>query len=105
MRVTGGNRSSSASAITASHPRRGAGIPHYYESFRYAYEHFLDRCIAKGEAPLSTIDDALDVERFIEAIEHGLERGEDAATAEYGRARDLGAPFACRGVTAPMPRR
>lgn len=64
------------------------GIPHYYESFRYAYEHFLDRCIAKGEAPLSTIDDALDVERFIEAIEHGLERGEDAATPEYGRARD-----------------
>ena len=60
------------------------GIPHYYESFRYAYEHFLYRCIAKGEAPLSTIDDALDVERFIAAIERGLERGEDAVTLEYG---------------------
>ncbi len=60
------------------------GIPQYYESFRYAHEYFLNRCIKNGEAPLSTIDDALDVERFIAAIERGLERGEDAVTPEYG---------------------
>lgn len=34
------------------------------------------------------IDDALDVERFIAAIERGLERGKDMATPEYGRAHD-----------------
>ena len=60
------------------------GLPHYYESFRYEYEHFLHRCIAQGEPPLSTIDEALDVERLISAIERGLERGEDAVTPEYG---------------------
>ncbi len=60
------------------------GVPHYFESFRYEYEHFLNRCVARGEAPLSTIEDALDVERLISAIERGLERGEDAATPEYG---------------------
>ena len=60
------------------------GLPHYYESFRYEYEHFVHRCIARGEAPLSTVEDALDVERFIAAIERGLERGEDAVTPEYG---------------------
>ncbi len=65
-----------------------SGFRTTYDGFRYAFEHFLNRCIAKGEAPLSTIDDALDVERVIEAIERGLERGEDTATPEYGRVRD-----------------
>ena len=60
------------------------GIPQYYESFRYAHEYFLNRCIRKGEAPLSTIDDALDVERFITAIEEGLESGEDTVSPEFG---------------------
>jgi len=41
----------------------------YPYSIRNTVRHFIDRCIRHGEAPLSTIDDAITCQRIIEACE------------------------------------
>lgn len=50
---------------------RGPGwsFPYYEEGFANEINHFVNRCIAKGEAPLSTLSDAVDTLQIIEAAE------------------------------------
>lgn len=36
--------------------------------------HFLDRCVRRGEAPLSDLQDAFDAQRIIEAVEASIEQ-------------------------------
>ena len=45
----------------------------YHESFRHVYEHFANRCLAAGEAPLSTLADAHDALSMIDAAERAIE--------------------------------
>ena len=45
----------------------------YHESFRHVYEHLAHRCLAAGEPPLSTLADAGDAVRMIEAAEKAIE--------------------------------
>ena len=49
----------------------------YHESFRHVYEHLAKRCLAAGEAPLSTLADARDALRMIEAAEKALDGASD----------------------------
>ena len=46
--------------------------PAYRDSFRYVYEHFASRCLAAGDAPLSTLADARDALCLINAAEQAL---------------------------------
>jgi len=50
----------------------GWGFPCYEEGFANEIDHFIARCILKGEPPLSSLDDALDALRFIEAAERSV---------------------------------
>ena len=45
----------------------------YHESFRHVYEQLANRCLAAGESPLSTLADARDALRMIEAAEKALD--------------------------------
>ena len=45
----------------------------YHESFRHVYEHLAHRCLAAGEPPPSTLADAGDAVRMIEAAEKAIE--------------------------------
>lgn len=47
----------------------GFGLPGYEDGFHGEVDHFINRCIRRGEAPLSTLDDAVDALRIIEAAE------------------------------------
>ena len=49
--------------------------PTYPDSFGHAWAHLLNRCLDKGEAPLSTLDDAFDSLRIVEAVERSAEEG------------------------------
>lgn len=51
----------------------------YTDSFAYVHEHFLGQCIGRGEAPLSTLDDAIDAQRIVEAAQAAVA---DAVTVE-----------------------
>ena len=44
----------------------------YHESFRHVYEHLANRCLAAGEAPLSTLADAHDALAMIDAAEKAI---------------------------------
>ena len=50
----------------------GWGFPCYEEGFANEIDHFVKRCILAGEPPLSTLDDALDALRLIEAAERSV---------------------------------
>ena len=51
------------------------GLPCYEEGFAGEIRHFLDECIVGGGQPLSTLDDAADSLRIIEAAEESVRRG------------------------------
>lgn len=53
----------------------GWGIGNYVESFWSELTHFLDRAIADGVRPLSTLEDACDALAIIEAAERSIEAG------------------------------
>ncbi|CAN5453920.1 Gfo/Idh/MocA family oxidoreductase [soil metagenome] len=48
----------------------------YPESICQEVDHFVCRCIGRGEPPLSTLDDALRAHEIVMAIEQGAETGE-----------------------------
>lgn len=45
------------------------GMPCYEEGFIHEVDHFINQCILRGEAPLSTLSDAADALAIIEAAE------------------------------------
>lgn len=47
----------------------------YQASITNEVRHFIDVCVGRGGAPLSTLDDALDAQRLIEAIEASISEG------------------------------
>ncbi len=47
----------------------GVGSPDYQAGFHGELDHFINRCIRRGEPSLSTLDDALDALSIIEAAE------------------------------------
>ena len=49
--------------------------PTYPDSFGHAWAHLLGRCLKKGAAPLSTLEDAFDTLRIVEAVERSAEEG------------------------------
>ena len=52
----------------------GWDLAGYRDSFLFVYEYLLTRCLEKGDPPLSTLDDALDALRLIEATEESIEK-------------------------------
>ncbi len=50
----------------------GWGFPCYEEGFANEIDHFVNRCILAGEPPLSTLADAADTLRIIEAAEKSV---------------------------------
>jgi predicted dehydrogenase len=51
------------------------GLPCYEDGFRGEIDHFINRVIRRGEKPLSTLDDAADALRIIEAAERAAKTG------------------------------
>ncbi len=47
----------------------------YHYSIRNTARFFIDRCLVAGDNPLSTLEDAINCQRIIEAIEGSLESG------------------------------
>ncbi len=47
----------------------------YFESIRNEVDFFLNRCIRKGEEPLSTLQDAITAQQMIESMEASIEQG------------------------------
>jgi len=50
----------------------GFAIAPYEESYTYEVDHFVSRCILRGEAPLSTILDAARIQRLVELAEASI---------------------------------
>ncbi len=61
-------------AYTSEVNKPGWDKPAYRDSFRFVYEHFASRCLAAGEAPLSTLADARDALCLVQAAEQALAR-------------------------------
>jgi predicted dehydrogenase len=61
----------------------GWGLPCYEESFRNEIDHFISRCILRNEQPRSTLHDARDALRIIEAVERSA-RSHKAEKVQYG---------------------
>lgn len=53
----------------------GFGMPGYVDSFRHEVDFFVNQCVLGGAAPLSTMHDALDALRIIEAAERASDEG------------------------------
>jgi len=51
------------------------GLVNYVDSFRHLIDDFYNRCVAGGEAPLSTLDDAIDALAIVEAAERSIAEG------------------------------
>ncbi len=51
------------------------GLPCYEDGFRGEIDHFINRVIRQNDQPLSTLDDAADALRLIEAAERSATRG------------------------------
>ena len=47
----------------------------YHYSIRNTDRHFVERCLRNGDAPLSTLEDAITCQRIIEAIEQSVRTG------------------------------
>ena len=60
-------------------PLPGWDLAAYHDSFLYVYEYFLTRCLAQGEPPLSSLGDAADALRIIEATEDSVAEGRSTA--------------------------
>ncbi len=81
-------------AVFAETGGPGWGMTNYIESFANEIDHFVNDCILAGEPPLSSLDDAIDALRIIEAAEASLHSGTRSvidwdvptATADTGRA-------------------
>lgn len=61
----------------------GWGMPCYVESFRNEIDYFINRCVLRGEKPLSTLADALDSLRIIEAAERASSSKAPTETIQY----------------------
>ncbi len=61
----------------------GWGLPCYVESFRNEVDYFINRCVLGGEPPLSTLADALDSLRIIEAAERASSNKAQVETIQY----------------------
>jgi predicted dehydrogenase len=61
----------------------GFGLPGYEDGFHGEVDHFINRCIRRGEPPLSTLDDAADALRIIEAAERGARDKRSAARIQF----------------------
>lgn len=59
------------------------GIPNYLDGFYNELDFFARRAIAQGEQPLSTLEDARDAIRIIEAAERSLAQSGVAVEVEY----------------------
>ena len=46
----------------------------YRDSFLHVYDYFFNRCLANGDPPLSSLDDAVDALQVIEATEAAIEK-------------------------------
>jgi predicted dehydrogenase len=55
----------------------GFGMPGYVDAFRYEVEYFVEQCVLGGKAPLSTLGDALDALRMVEAAERSAAHGRE----------------------------
>lgn len=55
------------------------GLPCYEDGFRGEIDHFINHVIRRGEKPLSTLDDAADALRIIEAAEKSARTGKKEA--------------------------
>lgn len=53
----------------------GFGMPGYVDAFAHEVSYFVERCVIVGEPPLSTLTDALDALRMVEAAERSAEHG------------------------------
>jgi predicted dehydrogenase len=53
----------------------GLAIAPYEESYRYEIDHFVSRCILRGDAPLSTLQDAARTQRLVELAEESAASG------------------------------
>ena len=63
----------------------GARSPGYVDGFRGELDHFITRCIRRGEAPLSSLDDALDALSIIEAAEWAVRKKQGFVPVRYHR--------------------
>jgi predicted dehydrogenase len=59
------------------------GLPCYEEGFANEIDHFINRCILAGEPPLSTLADAADALRIIQAAEESVKFGKVVETRNY----------------------
>ena len=55
----------------------GFGMPGYVDAFRYEVAYFVEQCVLGGESPLSTLGDALDALRMVEAAERSAAHGRE----------------------------
>jgi predicted dehydrogenase len=58
----------------------GFGLPGYEDGFCGEVDHFVNRCIRRGEAPLSTLDDAVDALHIIETAERAAQHQQSQET-------------------------
>lgn len=61
----------------------GWGLPSYEEGFTGEIDHFISRCILGGEQPLSTLKDAADALRIIQAAERSASQFQKFETLSY----------------------
>lgn len=59
------------------------GVPSYMDGFAAELDFFVTRAIAENETPLSSIDDARDALRILEAAERSIARGGGFETVDY----------------------
>lgn len=50
-------------------------MPGYVDAFAHEVSYFVERCVIGGEPPLSTLADALDALRMVEAAERSAAHG------------------------------
>jgi predicted dehydrogenase len=60
------------------------GMPCYEESFVAEIDHFLNRCVAGGEQPLSTLRDAADALSILQAAERSVLKTDAFERIRYG---------------------
>ncbi|MGH9402360.1 MAG: Gfo/Idh/MocA family protein [Terriglobia bacterium] len=61
----------------------GWGLPCYEDGFRNEVDHFINRCVLEGEPPLSTLTEAIDALRIIEAAERSCRHHTGMETIDY----------------------
>ncbi len=62
-------------AVFAETGGPGWGLTNYIDSFANEIDHFVNGCILSGEPPLSSLNDAIDALRIVEACEASLQSG------------------------------